>query len=222
VIGVWPSVTYPSHATLVTGVSPERHGILYNKPFDPLGRADDGTYWFAEDLRVPTLWDVAEQSGLRTASVDWPVTIGANISHDIVQYGRAGGPRTSDEQKLFRALSGHGLLAETERAVGPYPYGPTSAIEDDERRAAASAYLLETRRPRLHLAYFGSLDEAQHRSGPGSESARRALERLDAVVGRLRSAAERAAGGPTVVAVVSDHGFTRTHRELPLSTPSAQ
>jgi arylsulfatase A-like enzyme len=108
VIGVWPSVTYPSHATLVTGVSPERHGILYNKPFDPLGRADDGTYWFAEDLRVPTLWDVAEQSGLRTASVDWPVTIGANISHDIVQYGRAGGPRTSDEQKLFRALSGHG------------------------------------------------------------------------------------------------------------------
>src|SRR5262245_21242638 len=45
--GVLPTVTYPSHTTLVTGVAPARHGILANKPFDPTGRGD-GWYWYAE------------------------------------------------------------------------------------------------------------------------------------------------------------------------------
>src|SRR4030095_13098093 len=71
-----PALTYPAHTTLVTGVSPERHGILQNKPFDPLGRTADGWYWYAEDIRVPTLWDAAARAGLATASVDWPVTVG--------------------------------------------------------------------------------------------------------------------------------------------------
>jgi len=217
VIGVRPSVTYPSHTTLVTGVSPSRHGILYNKPFDPLGRNDDGLYWYAEDIRVATLWDAASRAGFTTASVDWPVTVGAHISYDIVQYGRAGVARRGDDPKLFRALSGRQLLAEAERAVGPYPDGPTTTVEDDERRAAVSTYLLETKRPRLHLAYFAALDEAEHRGGPGSDAALRTLERLDRVVGRLREAAERAGGGRAVIAVVSDHGFTRTDQELDLN-----
>ena len=45
VAGVLPTVTYPSHTTLVTGVSPARHGILANTPFDPLGKNLDGWYW---------------------------------------------------------------------------------------------------------------------------------------------------------------------------------
>lgn len=53
--GVLPTVTYPSHTTIVTGVSPARHGIFYNGPFDPLERNRDGWYWYAEDIRVPTL-----------------------------------------------------------------------------------------------------------------------------------------------------------------------
>ena len=118
---------------------------------------------------------------------------------------------------MFRALSGRRLLDEAEHAVGPYPDGPTTSVEDDERRAAVSTYLLETKRPRLHLAYFAALDEAEHRGGPGCDTALRTLERLDRVVGRLREAAERAGGGRAVIAVVSDHGFTRTEQELDLN-----
>jgi predicted AlkP superfamily pyrophosphatase or phosphodiesterase len=214
---VRPSVTYPSHATIVTGVSPARHGILYNKPFDPLGRNGDGWYWYAEDIRVPTLWDAAARAGLRTSSVDWPVTVGANIALNIVQYGHPADARHTDEPKLFRALSSRSLLAEAEHALGSYPMSAAGAIDDDERRAAFSVYLLESKQPRLHFAYFSSLDEAEHRGGPGSDAARRTLERLDRVVGRLRDAARKAAGHEPVVAVVSDHGFTRTTRELDLN-----
>ena len=56
VIGVLPTVTYPSHATLVTGVAPTRHGIVSNTTFDPLMRNQGGWYWYAEDIKEPALW----------------------------------------------------------------------------------------------------------------------------------------------------------------------
>src|SRR3954452_8155547 len=52
---VWPSVTYPAHTTLVTGVTPARHGIISNVVFDPFEKNDGGWYWYASDIRVPAL-----------------------------------------------------------------------------------------------------------------------------------------------------------------------
>jgi hypothetical protein len=212
-----PAVTYPSHTTLVTGVSPQRHGITHNRPFDPLGRNADGWFWYAEDIRSDTLWDAAGRDGLKTAAVDWPVTVAAGIHFNIAQYWMSRDPDATDAIKLTRALSTKGLLAEVERAVGAYPHGAASDWAADERRAAVSAYLLERKRPGLHLAYLSSLDDVAHKTGPDSPAARRALERIDALIGRLRSAAERAYAGRVSVAVVSDHGFTRTDRELDLN-----
>ena len=215
--GVLPTVTYPSHTTLVTGVSPAKHGIYYNNTFDPLARNLDGWYWYAEDLRVPTLWDAAGKAGLVTASVDWPVTVGANITYRIVQYWRTDIPDAPDDAKLARVLSTPGLLDEAERAVGRYPSGYAYDVAADTRRAAFSEWLLETKRPALHLAYFSGLDEELHESGPGSPKTLAAIERLDALVGRVRAAALRSGGGRAVFAVASDHGHARTDRELRLN-----
>jgi len=52
VTGVIPTVTYPSHTTLMTGVWPAKHGILANQTFDPLQKNHEGWYWYAEDIRV--------------------------------------------------------------------------------------------------------------------------------------------------------------------------
>ncbi len=68
--GVTPTVTYPSHTTLLTGVSPSTHGIINNSPFDPMATNDNGWYWYAEDIKVPTLWDQVTDAGLITANVD--------------------------------------------------------------------------------------------------------------------------------------------------------
>jgi len=214
--GVVPSLTFPAHTTLVTGVDPARHGITHNKPFDPLGRNADGWFFYAEDIQVPTLWDAARIAGLTTASVEWPVSVGADITWNIAQYGRPDDRRRADHAKVIRALSSRGVVVEAEHALGgTYPSGALGSIEEDERRAAFSAYLLEKKHPRLHLAYFSALDEARHRGGPDGRAVRDVLEKLDVLVGRLRRAAERS--GPTVVAVVSDHGFTTTRRELDLN-----
>ena len=62
VIGVLPTVTYPSHVTLLKGVSPAKHGIVSNTGFDPLQINQAGWYWYASDIKVPTLWDAAAKA----------------------------------------------------------------------------------------------------------------------------------------------------------------
>jgi predicted AlkP superfamily pyrophosphatase or phosphodiesterase len=217
VTGVLPTVTYPSHATIVTGVAPARHGIFYNGPFDPLGRNLNGWHWYAEDLRVPALWDAAAEAGLEVSSVDWPVTVGARVRWNIVQFWRTEVADAPDDRKLSRLLSTPGLLAEAERVLGPYPSGYFYEVAADRRRAAFNAWVLEAKRPALHFGYFSALDEEQHLTWPGSSESVATLEAIDGLVGEVRAAAERAGKGRAVVAVVSDHGHARTTRELRLN-----
>jgi predicted AlkP superfamily pyrophosphatase or phosphodiesterase len=165
VTGVLPTVTYPSHATMVTGVAPSKHGILANSPFDPYGKNMSGWYWYAEDVKMPTLWDAASKAGVVTASVDWPVTVGANIRYNIVQYWRA---ETPDDKKIIRALSTPGLFDEAQAAVGPYPEGNDYTVAADKRRAAFMTYLIEKKKPGFITCYFSGLDTDQHDAGPYS------------------------------------------------------
>ena len=108
VLGVIPTVTYPSHTTLITGVSPAAHGIFANTVFDPLRENQSGWYWYSEDIRVATLWGAAARAGLSTASVQWPVSVGARVTWNIPEFWRAGTP---DDAKLLRAVATPGLLA---------------------------------------------------------------------------------------------------------------
>src|SRR5262245_58757672 len=136
--GVLPTVTYPSHTTLVTGASPARHGIVGNQPLDPTGKNGDGWFFYAEDIQAETLWQAAARAGLATANVDWPVTVGADITYNIAQFWHTRRRDQPDQFKLARALSSRGLLAEAERVLGPYPSGYAATVADDERRAAFS------------------------------------------------------------------------------------
>src|ERR1700758_2619477 len=130
--GVVPTVTYPSHTTLMTGVWPAKHGIYANTTFDPLGENARGWYWYAEDIRVPTLWDAAAKAGRTTASIQWPVTVGAHINWVIPEFWRA---NTDEDAKLLRAVSTAGLLNEIAKDINPYPGGIDASIEGDEQRA---------------------------------------------------------------------------------------
>ena len=87
VTGVLPTVTYPSHTTMITGVAPAKHGIYYNTTFDPLGKNMDGWYWYSSDIKVPTLWDAVHANHQVVASLSWPVSVGnPSIDYDIPEY----------------------------------------------------------------------------------------------------------------------------------------
>ena len=144
--GVVPTVTYPSHTTLMTGVWPAKHGIFANTTFDPLQKNYQGWYWYAEDIRVPTLWNAAAKAGRTTASVQWPVTVGANINWDIPEFWRA---NTEDDAKLLRAVSTPELLAEAQSEIGPFSGGVDTTVEADKNRGRYAAWILENKHPSL-------------------------------------------------------------------------
>jgi len=213
VTGVIPTVTYPSHTTLMTGVWPAKHGILANQTFDPLQKNHEGWYWYAEDIRVPTLWDAAAAAGRTTASIQWPVTAGAKINWNIPEIWRAG---TSEDAKLVRVVSTPGLLAEAKAAVGEYRGGIDATPESDEVRGKYAVWILENKRPGFLTLHLIALDHIEHEAQPFSPKAMAVLERLDAVIGKVWAAAERVAPGNAFVAVVSDHGFTTYDQQLNL------
>ena len=209
--GVLPTVTYPSHTTLLTGVSPARHGIVANTTFDPLQRNDGGWYWYASDIRVPTLWDAARGAGMVVASIHWPVSVGANVQYNIPQIWRRG---TADDRKLLAALASPELIVRLEKELGPYADGMDETIEGDENRARFAARLFGLAQPDLMTAYFTALDHEQHATGPHTPQAYATLERIDALLSRLMQVVDSASTRRVRYVIVSDHGHLSTDREV--------
>jgi predicted AlkP superfamily pyrophosphatase or phosphodiesterase len=210
VVGVLPSVTYPSHTTLITGVAPAVHGIFGNEIFDPEGRANSAWYWYARDIRVPTLTDAARASGLSTAVVFWPVSVGMKVDALVPEFWRPGSNHPSDIS-LIKALSTPDLVDEMEASrTAPFGFPMT-----DQDRTDMAGWIVEHRRPRLLLLHLTALDFAQHGSGPGSPRALETLQQMDAHVQTLRQAIARAGfADRTYLAVVSDHGFAPIEQQL--------
>lgn len=209
--GVLPTVTYPSHATLVTGASPARHGIFSNTTFDPKQINQGGWYWYAADYKLPTLWSAAAAAGKSVGNVHWPVSVGAaGIAWNLPQVWRTG---HADDFKLLTALATPGLVAELESATGEtYAPGIDESVDGDENRGRFAVKLIETRKPDFITAYLTALDHEQHAEGPGTPKAHAVLERIDAIVGKL-VAAQLAAHPDAAIAIVSDHGFETITRE---------
>ena len=209
--GVVPTVTYPSHTTIITGVSPAKHGIHANTTFDPLQKNYGGWYWYAEDIKVPTLWDAAADAHLTTVNVHWPVSVAARITWNLAQYWRTGTP---DDRKLLRVLATPGLLDVLEKDLGPYADGINEDTDGDENRARFAARLLELKHPDFATIYLTALDTEEHASGPFSPQSNATLERIDAALGGILAAVKRAYGERAVVCVVSDHGFVPVDKAL--------
>jgi predicted AlkP superfamily pyrophosphatase or phosphodiesterase len=217
VIGAAPTVTYPNHTTLITGVWPAEHGILSNQSFDPLRKNMGGWYWYAQQIRVPTLWEAAANRGILVASVGWPVSVNARgVTYLIPEYWRA---KTSEDQLLIESLSRPaGWLEEKEKVLGPYVDVGEGTMEGDVAREKFALEILRTQKPGFMTIHLAALDHAEHLTSPFSPHSNETLEALDKMVGDIRSAA--LANDPdAVVVIVSDHGFARTDYRVNLVLP---
>ncbi|WCP13975.1 hypothetical protein sphantq_02414 [Sphingobium sp. AntQ-1] len=214
VTGVAPTLTYPSHTTLMTGVSPATHGIVANNSFDPTGINQGGWYWYAQDIKAPTLWEAATKAGLSTGNVHWPVSVAAKgVTWNLPQIWRTG---HADDAKLLDALATPGLKGELEAKVGqPYAMGIDESLPGDQNRGRFAAALIAAHKPQFLTVYLTALDHEQHEKGPDTPAAKAVLEKIDAIVGDL-IAAERKAHPDAAIALVSDHGFEATQTGLNL------
>ena len=218
--GVLPTVTYPSHTTMLTGLWPARHGIPNNVPFDPLNRNQGVWYRYAEDIKAPTLWDAARAAGYVVGSVSWPVSVGApGIDWNIPEYWRA--MKSPEEIKLVRAISTPGLFRDLEPIAGRYTNDLDEAIPGDEARTRYAVAMIGRKKVRFLTIHMAGFDHVEHDAGPYSAEAFRVLEAIDGMVAEMEKAM-RAADPKAIVCIVSDHGFAATTKELHLNAALAE
>jgi predicted AlkP superfamily pyrophosphatase or phosphodiesterase len=220
--GVWPTVTYPSHTTLLTGVSPAEHGIYNNLEFDPKNTFANAWFWYARQIRVPTLWQAAHEAGLSTASIGWPVSVGATAVDVLIpEYWRVARLTDVDasDALLMAAVSRpDDLLQKMQARLGPYMRGNDPSPPGDEIKTRYALDIIKTRKPKFMTIHLSSLDEQQHRFGPFSSEAIQDLEVIDGQLAQL-FAASRANDPKAIAVVVSDHGFVRITHKVNLMQP---
>jgi predicted AlkP superfamily pyrophosphatase or phosphodiesterase len=213
VVPVMPTVTYPSHTSMATGTNPGTHGIISNTAFDPLGKNAAGWWWYEEDIRVPTIWQLAHEHGLRTALVHWPVTAGAQADLNVPEYWRAQVP---EDLKLLRALSmPPGVLGDVAKEYADFSAGILPPDQTDGAFTDIACYAIEKIRPNLLMLHIPNADHWQHEKGPFSAEGNAAIENADAQIARLIASARKVGiWNDTVLVVVSDHGFASISKEL--------
>jgi predicted AlkP superfamily pyrophosphatase or phosphodiesterase len=202
VVGVLPTVTYPSHTSLITGVPPAVHGIYDNRILDPEGRSNTAWYWYARQIQAPTLVGAARARGLRAGAVSWPVSVGLDAEYVVPEFWRSSHP---ESLILLKAMSRPGDLLDAIEIAEGQPFGWP---QNDRHRTTIATYLLRTRRPDLLMIHLIELDGAQHNNGPGTPEATRTLEKIDGYIGEIVDAVAQAGmAGRTQIVIVSDHGF---------------
>lgn len=206
-----PTVTWPNHTTMVTGVMPERHGLLYNglpvrrepgrtgSPVRIEAHVDQRSL-----VQAPTVYDLAFAAGLTTAQVDWvAIERAPTLTYEFQEYSHPEAP-------IAREMVAAGVLSEADLAT--FSGGPITFR--DEVWTRAGEFLITTHRPNLLLFHLLATDSMQHQYGTRSLAQQAAFALADTRVGRLIDACRRAGIlADTTFVVVSDHGFkSYTHR----------
>jgi predicted AlkP superfamily pyrophosphatase or phosphodiesterase len=212
----FPSVTYPSHTTIITGKLPAKHGIYYNTPFETKEQVGELGYTDSRRIKTETLWDAAHKKGLKTASVLWPVSV-----HAPVDYNMPDAPRDiklADPLLPFRKYSyPAGLFEEMEKnATGKlYNRDLDGHLSTDDNLTRMGAYLIENYKPNLITIHLVCVDHYAHQEGRMGVDVKKAVANIDRNIGRIIEATERAGiKDSTAFLIVGDHGFVNINAQL--------
>ncbi len=197
IVGVFPTVTWPSHTSIVTGVRPDQHGILGNR--QPASEGGD-YYWYSRMIHVPTLWQCVAAAGGTTASITWPVTTDAPITWYMPEYFQ----RRNGGAMDLASVASQSTPGLVDAITTAYPSFAQQWM-DDRTRTLAALYLLRDKQPDLLLLHLVDLDAEQHEQGPFDMNSKAMLERTDELLGEIMSALP----ANYALALVSDHGFER-------------
>lgn len=214
--GVFPSVTYPSHTTLITGAYPGEHGIYYNTPFQPDGATG---IWNSETelIRTETLWSAMKKAGRITASVSWPVSVGAPVDYNIPEAFTIKNPLDRRGPTSLYSTP-KGLFEEVQRKAT----GEMEAVDlninhskIDENIGRIAAYLFRTYKPALLTLHLPGVDHAEHAQGRHGQLVKAAIANADRVIGSIMETVKLSGmQDSTVIIITGDHGFVDVQKSF--------
>jgi predicted AlkP superfamily pyrophosphatase or phosphodiesterase len=207
-----PTVTWPNHTTMVTGVDASHHQVLFNgllTRHPPAGNPSDVPMtiepWRNKDLLVhaETVYDVAHREGLTTAQVDWVAIYGARTIN--WSFAEQPDPNGLIERELIQA----GVATKEQLAN----FDDSSPAWQDEIRTDAGVEILKCYKPNLMLVHLLCLDDINHHYGPMSDASLEAMAFLDDRVKQISDTLTNS-HQPFTLLIVSDHGFRKTTHAL--------
>jgi predicted AlkP superfamily pyrophosphatase or phosphodiesterase len=206
---VFPSLTYPSHTTIISGVLPAKHGILYNAPFlSPVKR--DSIYWKFSSIKSTTLWEQLRNTGRKTAAVKWPVSAGAPVDYIIPDAGRVG-------LNTCNYSLPHGIIEEINKNIFGVEGLDLTFFQnhDDINSAKILCYLINNYKPDFVAIHLMGVDHAEHLEGPNGKLVKKNVLLADQAVGLiLKSIEEAGIASSTCIIITGDHGFQAVNTEV--------
>lgn len=209
---VYPSVTFPCHASIVTGCLPAQHGIVNNYIFEPYSTAHHWNF-YASNLKRKALWDYAQDHHLRVLSMSWPVSSGAKMTYSMPEMSPAK-PRIWNAQHFFAQLNvmrkyGTPFFAiktmlGTKGLTKAWFFGSQPAL--DQKMIKSFKHQIAKKDFDIGLLHIYGLDDAKHQYGPTSEAVKGYLERYDQFVGDLMDYCDQRQKTESITLVVTgDH-----------------
>lgn len=217
--GIFPTLTYPSHTSIITGQYPVTHGIVNNTKLQPRRLSPDW-YWYRKDVKATPLYDVARHAGMTTAAFLWPVTAGSKITYNLAEIFPN---RIWTNQVLVSLKASSPLfLIYLNHKFGKLRHGIQQPWLDNFVTACA-ADTIKRKRPNLTLIHLVDMDSMRHRYGAQSAEAREALQRLDQRVAKIIQAS-REAGifDDTNFVILGDHYQITVQKMIHLNMLFAQ
>jgi predicted AlkP superfamily pyrophosphatase or phosphodiesterase len=199
-----PSVTWPNHTTLVSGVQPRKHSVLFNGLLvrGPDLVKIDPNVTSAQLVKAPTIFDLLHQAGLKTAGVNWPCTrLSKSLDDDFPD-----SPDMVDftTPRFRKDLVAAGILPSDKQA----DFAKIGEPLRDEIWTHAAVYLIRHRMPNFMAVHLLNTDSIHHKYGPESMASYTALSLADRFVGDIVDAVNAAGQKKsTTIIVTADHGF---------------
>lgn len=213
---VYPTITYPIHASLLTGCYPDRHGIAHNQPFQPDTPPDmRAWYWEERNIACKTLHQAAHEKGMDTASILWPVTGKSRfIRRNFPEIAPLPGENATF--KMLRYATPVWVL-RMEMRYGKTRESIRQPHLDDYAAVLAKALISSRRTPDFLTIHLVDCDAMRHEHGTHSPEAHDAIRRLDRRVGEIIDTLDkRGLLEDTLICVVSDHGQRDAENAVPL------
>ncbi|MHA6259053.1 alkaline phosphatase family protein [Sporosarcina sp. CAU 1771] len=206
---VYPSVTYPCHASIITGNSPKRHGIVANTLLEPRKSSPDW-YWQRNHIKGTTLYDEARKASMTTAALLWPVTAKAKIDFHIPEIFAN---RPWHHQIAVSLMNGSKMYQlDMNKRFGHLRNG-IAQPELDDFVTESTVHTIKTKKPDLMLIHLVDLDSMRHAHGFNSKEAHNALKRHDARLGKIIAALKESGiyDNSTVVALGDHSALDHSH-----------
>ena len=219
VLTIYPSVTHPVHATIISGNPAGKTGIVNNLVFNPEAPAGKNNIWYnsLDQIQCDTVVHAAKRAGLTVATSSWPLTSGGQEFIDYLIPNALNSDFIGYEDNPIEAYkklgAGENVVPIIKEVLKQVTY-ENKHPEVDDFQALCAVEIIKKFKPNLLLIHPGYVDEERHGSGVFSEEVNHSLKKTDEWIGMLLTAVKEAGiEDCTDFVILSDHGqinITRT------------